>query len=166
VNITAVLKDSFITFSALAKKKNLDYNIELPVNEFYAFADEEALTKIFSNLINNCIKYAGKKVVIRLLKEDNEQSNFTIEFENDGTAIPQEMKEKIFEPFYRLKQSIKQQGTGLGLALARSLTELHKGKLYLKDSPEGLNIFILCLPLKPEQQKRKNKKLITKSKIK
>jgi len=89
-----------------------------------------------------------------LLKEDHVQSNFTIEFENDGTVIPQEMREKIFEPFYRLKQSIKQQGTGLGLALARSLTELHKGKLYLKDSPEGLNIFILCLPLKPEQQKK------------
>jgi len=149
VNITAVLKDSFITFSALAKKKNLDYNIELPVNEVYAFADEEALNKIFSNLINNCIKYADKKVLIRLLKEDHLQSNFTIQFENDGTVIPPEMREKIFEPFYRLKQSIKQQGTGLGLALARSLTELHKGKLYLKDSPEGLNIFILCLPLKP-----------------
>lgn len=157
VNITAVLKDSFITFSALAKKKNLDYNIELPANEVYAFADEEALNKIFSNLIDNCIKYAGKKVLIRLLKEDYEHSNFTIEFENDGTVIPLEMREKIFEPFYRLKQSIKQQGTGLGLALARSLTELHKGKLYLKDSLEGLNIFILCLPLKPEQKESKKK---------
>ena len=157
MNISALLKDSFITFSALAKKKNLDYKIEFPVNEVYAFADEEALNKIFSNLINNCIKYAGKKVLIRLWKENNEQSNFTVEFENDGTPIPPEMREKIFEPFYRLKQSIKQQGTGLGLALARSLTELHKGKLYLKNSPEGLNIFILCLPVKPEQQKRKTK---------
>ena len=157
MNISALLKDSFITFSALAKKKNLDYKIEFPVNEVYAFADEEALNKIFSNLINNCIKYAGKKVLIRLWKENNEQSNFTVEFENDGTPIPPEMREKIFEPFYRLKQSIKQQGTGLGLALARSLTELHKGKLYQKNSTEGLNIFILCLPVKPEQQKRKTK---------
>jgi signal transduction histidine kinase len=62
------------------------------------------------------------------------------------------MREKIFEPFYRLKEIVKKQGTGLGLALARSLAELHNGKMYLKDSSSGTNTFVLCLPLKPERQ--------------
>jgi signal transduction histidine kinase len=59
------------------------------------------------------------------------------------------MREKIFEPFYRLKETIKKQGTGLGLALARSLAELHNGKLYLKDTQTGINTFVICLPIKP-----------------
>jgi signal transduction histidine kinase len=60
------------------------------------------------------------------------------------------MKEKIFEPFYRLKTE-KQKGTGIGLALARSLAELHKGTLNLKESNNGLNVFILCLPLQQDK---------------
>ena len=73
------------------------------------------------------------------------------------------MRLKIFEPFYRLKESLKQQGTGIGLALAKSLTELHNGDLYVKDSPEGLNIFVLSLPFKPTENKgeksEKNKRV-------
>ena len=116
----------------------------------YAFADEEALNKIFSNLFNNAVKYAHKIVTIRLLPPDIGAMNFTIEFENDGAIIPAEMSEKIFEPFYRLKETIKQQGTGIGLALAKSLTELHKGNLYLNNTSSGLNVFVLCLPIKPK----------------
>jgi signal transduction histidine kinase len=71
--------------------------------------------------------------------------NYTIEFENDGLKIPSEKKEKIFEPFYRLKES-KQEGTGIGLALARSLTELLNGELYLRESDDNSIIFVLTLP--------------------
>jgi signal transduction histidine kinase len=74
------------------------------------------------------------------------------------------MKEKIFEPFFRLKETIRQKGTGIGLALARSLVELHNGKLYLKDSKDGLNTFVLELPVHPEQsvtiKQKKNRLLI------
>ncbi len=47
-----------------------------------------------------------------------------------------------------MKEASKQQGTGIGLALAKSLTELHKGSLYLKTPNNGLNLFVLKLPLK------------------
>jgi signal transduction histidine kinase len=152
VNITEVLKESYLSFEPLAKKRELAYHIETPINDVYAFADEDALQKIFSNLFSNAVKYANKKVEVRMLPVNSEESNFAIEIENDGMLIPAEMKEKIFEPFYRLKETVKKQGTGLGLALARSLAELHNGKLYLKDSQTGTNIFVLCLPLKPERQ--------------
>jgi signal transduction histidine kinase len=59
------------------------------------------------------------------------------------------MKEKIFEPFFRLKRTEKQKGTGIGLALARSLAQLHKGNLYLKETNNGLNTFVISLPLLP-----------------
>ena len=158
VNITELLKEHYLNFSALAKKKNLEYDILLPPTEVYAFADEEALNKIFSNLFNNAVKYAHKKVAVRLMLQEYAPGNFVIEFENDGPLIPVNMSEKIFEPFYRLKETIKQQGTGIGLALAKSLTELHTGTLYLKNSTTGVNIFVLSLPVKPTQHNKKNLK--------
>ncbi len=158
VNIIELLKEHYLNFSAIAKKKKLDYQLSLPSTELYAFADEEALNKIFSNLFNNAVKYAHEKVIIRLLPHNNGNAGFTIEFENDGPIIPAEMSEKIFEPFYRLKETIKQQGTGIGLALAKSLTELHTGNLYLKSPIQGVNIFVLYLPVQPEQGNKKNKK--------
>jgi signal transduction histidine kinase len=71
----------------------------------------------------------------------------SIEICNDGFVIPNEMKEKVFEPFYRLKETVKQKGTGIGLALARSLAELHKGNLFVKVSEEKSNVFVLLLPV-------------------
>ncbi|MCW3090949.1 MAG: histidine kinase [Ferruginibacter sp.] len=154
VNIAELLKESYTNFTVLAKKRKLDYTIYCPSNDIIAFADEEAMNKIFSNLFNNAIKYAQKKVTVRLLPPEENTQTFKIEFENDGLKIPPALKEKIFEPFYRLKETLKQQGTGIGLALARSLTELHAGSLYLEDAAEDKNLFVLCLPVKPMENKK------------
>ena len=109
------------------------------------------MNKILSNLYNNAIKYAESKVAVRLLVSGKEEESFTLEFLNDGPVIPADMSQKIFEPFYRLKEVIKKQGTGLGLALARSLAELHDGKLYLNELQQQFNVFVLTIPLKSEQ---------------
>ena len=159
LNISILLREEFSSFAFLAKKKKLHYTISTPDADVFAYVDEEAFHKIFSNLLTNATKYAEKQVEVRLLPLDDEAQSLTIEIENDGITIPVEMKEKIFKPFYRLKESAKHQGTGLGLALARSLTELHSGELYLKDNTKGVNIFVLCLPLRPMNYRSKNRKL-------
>jgi signal transduction histidine kinase len=141
-----MLKETFSNFKLLTKKRKIEYSLTCPPDDVFVFADEEALTKILSNLFNNAIKFAHKKVAIRLLPIDGDAAYVTFEFENDGLSIPIEMKEKIFEPFYRLKES-KQEGTGIGLALARSLTELLNGDLFLKDTNDGSIVFVLTLPI-------------------
>ena len=93
--------------------------IECNVKSFYAFIDKEACTKILSNLLSNAIKYARSKIIVRFETQDGER--FTIDIMNDGKPISEEIKEKIFEPFYRDDSSIHKSGTGLGLPLARSL---------------------------------------------
>lgn len=167
VNITEQLQEAYVSFSPLAKKRNLLYTIDLPRNDVYALADAEALNKIFSNLFSNAVKYACKEVQVRLYPVEKNATAFTIEITNDGYTIPAEMREKIFEPFYRIKETNRQKGTGIGLALARSLAELHNGRLYLKNTQNSLNTFILILPLKPEQpeniRKRKIKKFLMRS---
>ncbi len=146
VNLNEVLQEAYLTFKPLAKKRNLNYTINLPSADIYTMADVEALNKIFSNLFSNAVKYANKEVSIKLTVPTKGIEHLFIEFCNDGFTIPNEMKEKIFEPFYRLKQTLKQKGTGIGLALARSLAELHKGRLFMKVSEEKMNVFVLQLP--------------------
>lgn len=148
VNVTELLQESYLNFTSLTKKRKIDYTISCPPNDIFAFADEEALNKIFSNLFNNAVKFAHQKVAIRMLPISQNSAYLIIEFENDGLKIPLEMKEKIFEPFYRLKES-KQEGTGIGLALARSLTELLNGDLYLKETADNSIVFVLNLPIYP-----------------
>ena len=78
--------------------------------------------------------------------------NFIIEIENDGYIIPEELKEKVFEPFFRIEKTKHQMGSGIGLALSRSLAELHKGELYMKKEETRMNVFILSLPVHNENE--------------
>jgi signal transduction histidine kinase len=156
VNMNAILQEAYITFKPLAKKRNLDYTLELPSSGINMLADAEALTKIFHNLFSNAVKYAHKEVTVKLLPPSNGENKLLVEVSNDGYLIPAEMKKKIFEPFFRIKETNKQKGTGLGLALARSLAELHNGRIYIKETETNCNIFIVELPYPSLQTKRKN----------
>ena len=72
---------------------------------------------------------------------------------NDGSPIPLESLNHLFDRFYRVEESRSQEtgGTGLGLAIAQSIVELHGGYIYAK-SDENLTQFILHFPLHPVQQ--------------
>jgi signal transduction histidine kinase len=87
-------------------------------------------------------------VRVALLPFSESDEFFTIELKNDGVLIPAEMHDKIFEPFFRLKEAKKQKGTGIGLALCNSLVQLHKGVLELKAPENNFNVFSLSLPVR------------------
>lgn len=149
VNLTDLLQETWLNFHPLAKKRNLRYTIDLPDAPVTAFADEDAIRKIFSNLFSNAVKYADKEVSVTLYPVQKDSRLFEMEISNDGYKIPAGMKEQIFEPFFRIRETIKQKGTGIGLSLARSLVQLHEGRLYLKDET-ACNTFVLRLPLQPD----------------
>ncbi len=146
VNMNEQLREAWLTFEPVAKKRKLAYDLELPRHTITTAADAEALNKIFSNLVGNAVKYAGKSVRIKLIPPKKDDANLCIEITNDGFLIPLQMRDKIFEPFFRLKETASQKGSGIGLALARSLTELHNGSLYMKEAGGGQNVFVLRLP--------------------
>lgn len=150
-DINSLLSDVFNDLNSLAKEKLLHYDLSLPRITLTAFVDEEALRKILTNLIHNGIKYADNYVHIKLLPFNSDDIMFNIEFRNDGEIIPFDKREKIFEPFYRLNESDKDTGTGIGLPLSRSLVELHQGSLSLVYTEEHRNIFLLSLPIFQEQ---------------
>ncbi len=145
-NISRLLEETFVSFTTLAEQKQVQYLLHLPPQPLIAYADNEVLIKILSNLLSNAIKYAKKEVRISLAT-DMKTKSFSIEVDNDGFLIPDDMKEKVFEPFVRLKGTEKQQGTGIGLALARSLAELHQGTLTIQEGNATFNRFVLFLPM-------------------
>ncbi|WP_165760445.1 ligand-binding sensor domain-containing protein [Niastella populi] len=154
VNITDLLQDVYSNFQPLAKKRNLQYNLILPDAPVVALVDEDALNKILSNLFSNAVKYADSQITAQLYPVQKDDAHFIFEISNDGVQIPAAMREQIFEPFYRIKENIRQKGTGIGLTLARSLTLLHQGQLYVKEDTIVLNTFILKLPLQPPAKKK------------
>ncbi|WP_449439274.1 hybrid sensor histidine kinase/response regulator transcription factor [Pedobacter steynii] len=84
-----------------------------------------------------------------LLNPEPNTNQYTITVKNDGFLIPQEMRERIFESFVRLKETSNQIGTGIGLALARSLSILHGGTLTFHADENDMNVFELKLPYYP-----------------
>ncbi|WP_205589843.1 hybrid sensor histidine kinase/response regulator transcription factor [Mucilaginibacter celer] len=151
-DITDLVADTFVRFKPMAEQKNLHYTFIHPAKSVCAYVDIEAFTKILSNLINNAIKYGNSEVEVELEDQKDSDVTFTIEIRNNGHLIPYEMREKIFEPFFRMKESEKQIGTGIGLSLSRSLAELHKGLLVLNKSINDFNIFNLTLPVHQEKE--------------
>ncbi|WP_235953797.1 hybrid sensor histidine kinase/response regulator transcription factor [Mucilaginibacter inviolabilis] len=151
-DITELLADTFLRFKPMAEQKNIHYELKHPPKNLYAYVDIEAFTKIISNLINNAIKYGRSIVEVELLKLQPDEGTFSIEIRNNGHIVPYEMREKIFEPFFRLKESEKQIGTGIGLSLSRSLTGLHKGVLVLCKPVDDLNTFLLTLPIHQDEE--------------
>ncbi|NEU08533.1 response regulator [Flavihumibacter sp. R14] len=146
-DINEVLNDVYLSFKSAAEQKNLSYKLELPRITLHAWVDAEAFKKIITNLINNAIKYTEHNVLVKLLPFSSDDLEFHIEFKNDGYIITEEHKFKIFEPFYRIRETSKEAGTGIGLSLARSLSELHKGTLDIKKSDKEINMFLLSLPI-------------------
>ena len=134
-------------FRPLARQRGIDLALDVPA-KLHASVDREGLTKIISNLLTNAVKYAATYIRVRLA-EDGDRLLFTVS--NDGDVVPPDMREEIFKPFiqYRHEQPRPVAGTGIGLALARSLAELHEGTLRMDDAAAD-NTFCLVLPRRHE----------------
>ena len=145
-NITRVLTEQFESFKTIADAKKITMTFNLPDSPILAEVDIDGFHKILNNLFYNALIYGENKVAVKLYL-DEEKKLFYISFSNDGYLIPSSMKEKIFEPFFRLKETQYIQGSGIGLSLSKSLVALHNGKLFLQESSNSMNTFILNLPL-------------------
>ncbi|MGY0034811.1 sensor histidine kinase [Pedobacter sp. NJ-S-72] len=146
-NISEILYDVNLQFLLAAEQKEIGYETILPEEALYAYIDLEAFYKIISsNLVDNAIKY-GKQTVKVTLTVNEQQDQFTVRIQNDGNKIAPELKHKVFEPFFRTKEAEIKQGTGIGLSIAKSLTELHKGSLKLEDNNIDGNILVAVFPI-------------------
>ena len=146
-NLTKLVTDIYNRFRSAMREKNINATLSLQGNNLHGYVDHEGFTKIVSNLVNNAVKYCLSYISVTL-KTDDTQLFLTVA--NDGNIIPMDLREKIFEPFFHIDTAEHStSGTGIGLALARSLAELHNGHLRMGDEAD-MNVFMLTLPLVQE----------------
>ncbi|MEC7262685.1 MAG: two-component regulator propeller domain-containing protein [Bacteroidota bacterium] len=149
-NITELVENTYLRFKPhYFDEKSLDFDLSLPEEEIFAPVDAEALKKILSNLFSNAIKYSEERISLSLKSEGD---SFIIRIGNDGRLVPSYLKDKIFEPFFRMPENKDKPGSGLGLSLSLSLTELHGGTLKLDTSDGEMNIFELKIPLYQDEK--------------
>lgn len=149
-NICEILEETYSRFYQTTQNQGLDFVLQMDQKEFSAILDKEALVKVLSNLFTNALKFAENKIDVYLETENMRDGLFRIRVNNDGNIIPYEMKDKIFEPFFQYGGSVPRsfsKGTGVGLYLARSLVNLHKGELYLDKQVPEVNSFVVELPV-------------------
>ena len=126
------------TLTRIARDAAPDKKIELnlPDNPVQFYARPMALTRAFSNIIENAARYAKKK--IKITERDMDESIEVI-IEDDGPGIPDDRKADALRPFVRLDaaRGDKTGGTGLGLSIAQTAIENHGGQLFLENSDMG-----------------------------
>lgn len=134
-------------FHPEAEKTGKRFTTDLPPLHFQAAIDREAFTKIIGNLLTNAFKYSDRLVCLQLSAPRPGEDRFIVSVYNDGPLIPIGQRDAIFMPFYRLENNLHRPGSGIGLSLARSLVEFHHGTLAYQPDENGMNRFILTLPL-------------------
>lgn len=113
----------------------------------YAPADSSSLRQVMTNLLANAARFSqdGGKVELAI---GNAADGFVIEVRDRGEGIPQDLREKVFERFYRTDSSRNREtgGSGLGLSIVRSIIDRHRGQIVATETPGGGATFRVWLP--------------------
>jgi signal transduction histidine kinase len=107
--------------------------------------DRQRLTHVFSNLINNAIKYSppGGIILVRAAAEEDGAVHFSVV--DEGPGVADQHKHRLFDRFYRVPGQTKT-GAGLGLSIAREIVLAHGGRIGVRDAPEHGSEFFFALP--------------------
>jgi ligand-binding sensor domain-containing protein/signal transduction histidine kinase/DNA-binding response OmpR family regulator len=166
-NIVPFLKGILHSFDSLAVQNEVELVFQTEVEDIPLYYDPEKLEEVVSNLLSNAVKFtpAGGRITLavkvnKALQGTGEQDFLEISVSDTGPGIPPEDMARIFDRFYQADSTYEhhRQGTGIGLAIAREIVELHHG-IITAHSPgvEGAGTrFVIQLPmgdahLKPEE---------------
>ena len=153
VNLNDIFTNIKSNFELILKKKKINLQIEL-METTLVFGDNDKLLTVFSNLIDNAIKYSqdGKNIYVKSQNSEGKLigKNMLISIKDEGIGIPQDLIPRITERFFRVdtEKSKKVGGTGLGLAIMKHIISQHRGDYeILSKVNEGTEIKIF-LPTK------------------
>jgi two-component system sensor histidine kinase BaeS len=139
IDIADVLMDSIEPFREEFTRKGIKFGADISQEmKLIMFADRERLHQLFTNLIDNSLKYteSGGGFVIRLACYDGQA---VIDFEDSAPGVPDEELDRLFDRLYRVEGSRSRAtgGAGLGLAICRNIVEAHDGTITAYPSPLG-----------------------------
>lgn len=132
-------------FQVLAEQKNIALEAGT-MEEVTIVGDKVRLQQLFTNLIDNAIKYTSHGS-IRVTVEENKDAA-VVKIRDTGIGIPKEEQERIFKRFYRLDKSRSKEtgGVGLGLSIAEWIAHAHRGRIEVDSEPNRGSVFAVYLP--------------------
>lgn len=151
--IQDLLKDVYESLFLKAKEKNIRCIIkkgcEFPLT---VFADKEKIRQVFTNLVDNAIKYSNDNDIIEASFYNVDGRNVLIEISDEGVGITEEHIPRIFERFYRtdLARSRKEGGSGLGLSICKHIIEAHGQTVHVRSKLDVGTTIGFTLPVKKD----------------
>ncbi len=140
--INELISDLEASFQSLLRAKTQTMRVDMPDDEIWIEADRSRIGQVVTNLLSNASKYSPEETEITLgCAIDDDRLHFTVS--DHGVGMSEEDQKRLFTAFFRVDNETTRQvaGTGLGLVIAKSITELHGGEIRLESKPgEGTKI--------------------------
>lgn len=152
IDLNQLLEQLTASFELEGQHRGIEISSKVVPNPLMIEADPEKLGRVFNNLVANAFKYGNGASYIRVdARQRADQVEVTVA--NDGTPIPAQSLDHLFERFYRAEASRSRAtgGTGLGLAIVKSIVDLHHGTVTVT-SDENETAFVVTLPLKQAEK--------------
>lgn len=142
-NLSEQIRSCVLLLENKWTRKELDFDLEF--GEYDVRANEELLKQVWINLLDNAVKFspAGGTVTVRIVQM---QRDVTVGITNSGNEISAEDRERIFNKFYQADKSHAAEGNGIGLAIAKQVTQLHRGSITAENG-DGTVTFRVILPI-------------------
>ncbi|MDD5774039.1 MAG: ATP-binding protein [bacterium] len=146
VNLNELISGIIFSFSKQANDKGLELKVRLPKEQIEIYADEGKVIQIFTNLMSNAMKFVEKGYIeVSVIEKENE---IECTVADSGIGISGDDLPKVFNKFQQFGRipGTGEKGTGLGLSIAKSLVELHNGKIWIESQLGRGTRFIFTLP--------------------
>jgi len=134
-SLTKFVKKMALEFSPMADVKNITFEVDTPEEPCEVYFDTQKLQKVLSNLLSNAMKFTPENGCVQLqLSQKPDRAIITVS--DNGIGIEEESLEDIFDRFYQVDSTStrKNEGTGVGLAFAKELVELHDGSIAVEST--------------------------------
>jgi len=149
-DIVSLSKGYTQSFESLAKQKNIKLEFKSDQENILVYLDQDKYEKILFNLISNAFKYTGSGGTITVqVGRSSIQNSIQVSVSDTGSGVDSKKLPNIFDRFYQADDNNTkyQEGTGIGLALAKELVELHHGTITVESEPDKGTTFTLTLPI-------------------
>lgn len=145
-DIIVFVKDLCSSFNIEASQRNISYSASFNSNSLVCWYDSDIMDKILYNLLSNAFKYTPDNgfIAVSLIADQN---YIEISIKDSGLGISRENISKIFDRFYRVDNTNKSYGTGIGLAFVKELVELHQGHIKVESKLNRGSEFSVIVPL-------------------
>lgn len=155
--------DIYESFRGFAVEKKIDYKFVLNINTSMVYFDKNQMEKVIYNLLSNAFKFTSKngRITLSVEQKGDDSDSIEIKIKDNGIGIPENRKKKIFKNFFQLDdRGSTNLGSGIGLALSKSIVELHHGEIKVQTETDANFTTIFTITLKKGKEHFKKSQIV------